>query len=265
MYPPEILAKMIDYALLRPDATESEVRDAARVARERHFACFCVQPCWVATVAEELRNSDVKTCAVVGFPHGANLPQTKSTEARLAVAQGAQELDMVLNIGALKSRNTALVRDDIEAVASVANVSGLTRDGNEVVIKVIIEMALLTPEEVRLACQLIVQSGADFVKTGTGTIPCEVTPRHIRQIRDVIGTNIGIKVAGGITTLEEALRMIDSGSNRIGSSHAVEILDAAARKPKPATTTKAKPAASPATAAPRPGPGRPAKAATKKG
>lgn len=250
MYPVEILAKMIDYALLRPDATEEDVREGCRLAREKHFACFCVHPCWVSVVAEELRSSDVKTCTVVGFPLGGNMPQTKAAEARLAFSQGAQEVDLMMNIGALKSGNRALVLEDIEAVASSANVSGLTRDGNEVVIKVIIEMALLTPQEIKLACQLIVQSGADFVKTGTGFVPSEVTPRDIRVIRDVIGTNIGIKVAGGIATLEQALRMIDSGANRIGSSHAVEIVEAAVKKPKPGATEKAKPQPAPAATKP---------------
>lgn len=251
MYPPEILAKMIDYAFLRPDATEEMIREGCRRAREKHFASFCVQPCWVSVVAEELQYSDVKTCTVVGFPLGANMPQTKAAEGRLAVSQGAQELDMVMNIGALKSRNLSLVLEDIDAVASVANVSGLTRDGNEVVIKVIIEMGLLTPEEVRLACKLVLQSGADFVKTGTGFVPSEVTPKDIRQIRDVIGTNVGIKVAGGITSLEDALRMIDSGANRIGSSTAVEIIEAAlAKKIKPSPE---KPKTPPPVAAKQPG------------
>jgi len=232
MYPPEILAKMIDFAVLQPDATEEMIRDAAVQAREKHFACLCVQPCWVSIAARELQHSDVKVCSVVGFPHGASLPQIKAAEAKLAVSHGAQELDMAMNLGALKSENFDLVRDDIEAVARTVNVSGLTRDSNEVVLKVIVEMALLTTLELKRACKIVAQSGADFVKTGTGFVPTEVTPRDIRQIRDIIGTNMGIKVAGGIHDLDQALRMIDSGANRIGSSTAVEIIEAATRKPK---------------------------------
>jgi len=232
MYPPEILAKMIDFAVLQPDATEAMIREAAAQARERHFACLCVQPCWVAVAAEELQYSDVKVCSVVGFPHGANMPQIKAAEAKLAVAHGAQELDMVMNIGALKSERFDLVREDIEAVASIANVSGLTRDGNEIVLKVIIEIGLLTPLEVKRACKIVAESGADFVKTGTGLVPTEVTPKDIRVIRDIIGTNMGIKVAGGIHDLDTALRMIDSGANRIGSSAAIEILEEAIHRPK---------------------------------
>jgi len=220
----EMLAKMIDWALLRPEVTRDEILDLCAIAQECHFAAIAIFPYWVRLAARELKHGDVKVCSVIGFPFGATTIATKVIEAKGVIAGGATEIDMVMNVGALKSGRYEIVRREIEEVVNIVNVAGLTRDGQDIMTKVIIEMGYLTEEEIRKACQIAKDAGADFIKTSTGFGPRDVTVEDIRLIRSVVGRETGIKAAGGIRTLKDALRMLDAGANRIGTSSGPEIV-----------------------------------------
>jgi deoxyribose-phosphate aldolase len=219
-----MLAKMIDCSLLRPEATRDEIIALCESARRYHFAAICIFPYWVRLAAQELRHSDVKVCAVVGFPFGVTTVATKVIEAKGVIAGGATEIDMMMNLGALKSERYDAVRRDIEEVVNIASMAGLTRDGQDIMVKVILEIGLLTEVEARRACQIAKDAGADFIKTNTGLGPYSTTVEDIRLIRSVVGREIGIKAAGGIDELKDAVRMLDAGANRIGSSHGVAIV-----------------------------------------
>jgi|YNPNPStandDraft_1061719.scaffolds.fasta_scaffold01331_10 deoxyribose-phosphate aldolase len=220
----KMLAKMIDYSLLRPEATRDDIIALCEEAKQYHFAAVCIFPYWVRLAEQQLRDSDVKVCAVVGYPFGVTTVATKVIEAKGVIAGGATEIDVMMNLGALKSKRYDAVRRDIEEVVNIANVAGLTRDGQDIMAKVIIEIGLLTEEEARCACQIAKDAGADFIKTSTGFGPRGTTIEDIRLIRSVVGREIGIKAAGGIDGLEPAIRMLDAGANRIGSSAAVAIV-----------------------------------------
>ncbi len=209
------MAAMIDHTLLKPDATREQILKLCSEAREYNFASCCVNPTWVPTVAEALRGSPVKTCVVIGFPLGANSTVVKSMETRDAVAAGADEVDMVINVGALKAGDYQLVQRDIEAVVEAAQ-------GR--IVKVILETALLTDEEKIKACQLSQQAGADFVKTSTGFGPGGATVEDIALMRRTVGKYMGVKASGGIRDQEKALAMVKAGATRIGASASIAIV-----------------------------------------
>ncbi|MCY7778384.1 deoxyribose-phosphate aldolase [Bacillus haynesii] len=210
------IARMIDHTVLKPDTVKSEIETLCKEARVYGFASVCVNPCWVKLCAELLKDSEVKVCTVIGFPLGATSPETKAFETKQAIADGAGEVDMVINIGALKDRDTGTVEHDIRAVTDAA-------DGKALV-KVIIETSLLTGEEKRLACELAVKAGADFVKTSTGFSGGGATVQDIKLMRDAVGPDIGVKASGGVRDKESALAMIEAGATRIGASAGVSIV-----------------------------------------
>lgn len=212
------LAKLMDHTLLKPEATASDIDRVVTEARAFGCASVCVNPCWVPRVAAGLAGSDITTCTVIGFPLGATTTATKVTEAREAVAAGAGEVDMVINVGALKGGDYNLVLADIAAVAQAAHEGGA-------LLKVIIETCLLTDDEKRRACELSVQAGADFVKTSTGFSTGGATVADVELMRVAVGPNKGVKASGGIRTLADALAMIEAGANRLGVSAAVSILE----------------------------------------
>lgn len=211
------IARMIDHTLLKPDATPDQIARLCQEAREYGFAAVCVNPCNVRQCSELLWGSGVKVCSVVGFPLGANLPEVKAYETERAIWDGAHEIDMVLNIGALKGGDYALVQRDIEAVTRVCRRSGVQS-------KVIIEAALLTDEEKIKACTLAKAAKADYVKTSTGFGPGGATVHDVELMRRVVGPEMGVKAAGGIRSLEEAKSMIKAGATRIGASASVKIM-----------------------------------------
>jgi len=211
------LASMIDHTLLRPDATYADLEREAAVALEYGTYSLCVKPCDVAKARRMLDGSDVKIITVVGFPLGCNVPRVKAVEAQAAIDDGAQELDMVINLTALKSGDDALVAQDIQAV---------TRAAAALPVKVIIETCLLTDAEKIRACRLSVSAGAAFVKTSTGFAPGGATPADIRLMRQTVGEHIGVKASGGIRTFAQAMELIDAGASRIGCSATRAIVDA---------------------------------------
>jgi deoxyribose-phosphate aldolase len=211
------VAAMIDHTLLRPDATRTEIETLCREAVEFRFASVCVNPTWVALCAARLRETPVKVCSVVGFPLGATTPDTKHYETRRALADGAAEIDMVINVGALKSGDVRLVERDVEAVTAPCRAAGA-------ISKVIIEAALLTDDEKRAACTLAKAAGADFVKTSTGFGPGGATVADVELMRQVVGGEMGIKAAGGVRDLEGLRAMVAAGATRIGASAGVRIV-----------------------------------------
>ncbi len=211
------MARMIDHTLLKPNGTEEQIRQLCAEAREFSFATVCVNPAWVPLCAELLRGSPVKVCTVIGFPLGATLPEVKAFEAQRCANLGATELDMVINVGALKSRLYDLVEDDIAAVVGAAHGLGAS-------VKVIIEAAYLTDEEKVEACVLSKAAGADYVKTSTGFAATGATVEDVALMRRVVGPEMGVKAAGGVKTAEDAKAMIAAGATRIGASASVKIL-----------------------------------------
>jgi deoxyribose-phosphate aldolase len=214
------IASSIDHTLLKPDATQDQIAQLCEEAREYGFAAVCVNPTNVKLATELLKGSSVAVCTVIGFPLGATLPEVKAYEAQQALNHGATEIDMVINIGALKSEDYELVEQDIAAVTRTCHENGA-------ICKVIIEAALLTEEEKSTACQLAKKAGADYVKTSTGFGPGGATVEDVTLMRRVIGPSMGIKAAGGIRTLKTALEMIEAGATRIGTSSSVKIMQEA--------------------------------------
>ncbi len=221
---PVTLAAMIDHTLLRPEATAAQVALLCEQARQYRFASVCINPAYVKLCAQSLHGSDVKVCTVIGFPLGATLPQVKGDETQQVLGEGAAEVDMVINVGALKNGDDALVLSDMGAVVRAAREAGA-------LVKVIIETALLTNEEKVRACQLAQQAGADFVKTSTGFGPGGATPADVALIRRVVGPSMGVKASGGVKTLQDVQKMVEAGATRIGASASVKIMQemAAAR------------------------------------
>ena len=209
------LAKTIDHTLLKPDATGAQILKLCDEAKAYGFASVCVNPCRVALAAEALRGSDVTPCCVVGFPLGAVPPESKAAETAAAVKDGAREIDMVMNIGAAKDGDWALVERDIAAVKAACGRARL---------KVIIECCLLTDDEKVRTCQAAVRAGADFVKTSTGFAKGGATVHDVALMRRTVGPDIGVKAAGGIHTRAEAEAMIQAGANRIGASAGIAIV-----------------------------------------
>ncbi len=208
---------VIDHTLLKPDATRDEIEKLCREAAEFHFATVCVNPAWVATAAARLRGTGVGVCSVVGFPLGATTAEVKNFETRRAIYDGATEIDMVINVGALKSGDLRTVERDIEAVTDPCRQCG-------VVSKVIIEAALLTDEEKITACTLSKAAGADFVKTSTGFGPGGATAADVALMRRVVGADMGVKAAGGVRDLEGLKAMVAAGASRVGASAGVKIV-----------------------------------------
>jgi deoxyribose-phosphate aldolase len=216
---------MIDHTLLKPDASRADIEKLCKEAAEFHFATVCVNPAWVGLAASLLRGSGVGVCSVVGFPLGASVADVKHYETRRAIYDGATEIDMVINIGALKSGDLRTVERDIEAVVSPCRQCG-------VVSKVIIEAALLTDEEKVSACSLAKAAGADFVKTSTGFASGGATAADVALMRRVVGADMGVKAAGGVRDLEGLKAMVAAGASRVGASAGVKIVqESAGQKP----------------------------------
>lgn len=211
------LAKMIDHTLLKPDATQQEIAQLCFEARKYGFASVCVNPTWVSLCAELLKGSPVKVCTVIGFPLGATSSETKAFETETAIRQGATEIDMVINIGALKARDLDLVAKDIRGVVNAAHPRGA-------IVKVIIETILLTDEEKTIASLLSKEAGADFVKTSTGFAGGGATVQDVALMRKAVGPEMGVKASGGVRTFEDAENMIKAGATRIGASAGVKII-----------------------------------------
>ncbi|WP_110931316.1 deoxyribose-phosphate aldolase [Paenibacillus bouchesdurhonensis] len=209
------IAGMIDHTLLRSDATKEEIRKLAEEAKEYGFASVCVNPVWVAYAAEQLSGSEVKVCTVIGFPLGAATSKAKAYETADAINNGAAEIDMVINIGALKSRDEAAVLHDIKAVVDAA--------AGKALVKVIIETALLTDDEKVRACELAVLAGAHFVKTSTGFQGGGATAEDVALMRRTVGPNVGVKASGGVRSLDDVNKMVEAGATRIGASSGVQI------------------------------------------
>ena len=210
------LNSYIDHTLLKPDATVDQIIKLCQEAKEYHFASVCVNSCWVRLCAELLRGSDVAVCTVVGFPLGAMIPEAKAFEALAAIENGATEIDMVINIGALKSKDYRMVAKDLQEVCSAVH-------EHDALVKVIIETCLLTREEKIIACLLAKNAGADFVKTSTGFSTAGATVEDVELMRKVVGETVGVKAAGGIRDRETAEKMIEAGADRLGASAGIAI------------------------------------------
>ncbi|EMR05896.1 Deoxyribose-phosphate aldolase 2 [Bhargavaea cecembensis DSE10] len=210
------VASMIDHTLLKPEVTKEQIVKLCSEAREYQFASVCVNPYWVETAASELSGSDVKVCTVIGFPLGAGTKETKAFETKDAIEKGAQEIDMVINIGALKSGDEETVEADIRAVVEAA--------AGKAIVKVIIETCLLTNDEKIIACRLSKQAGADFVKTSTGFSTGGATVEDVALMRLTVGDEMGVKASGGVRSLEDLQAMAEAGATRIGASSGVKIM-----------------------------------------
>jgi len=217
------LAKVIDHSLLRPELTEQEVVEGCQLAARYNTATVCVKPCHVRLAAEVLKGSDVKVSAVIGFPHGSNLTAIKVAEAQAAMDDGAVELDMVLNIGALRSGQADFVRSDIQAVCQAAHARGAK-------VKVIFENAYLNEAQKILACKLSEQAGADWVKTSTGFAPSGATLDDLHLMRANVSEKVQVKAAGGVRTLDAILAVIDAGCTRCGATATAAIMDEFAQR-----------------------------------
>lgn len=227
------LAGMIDHTLLKPDATSDKIAQLCFEAKKYHFASVCVNPTHVKLCADLLHDSDVKVCTVIGFPLGATSTEVKTFETKNALDNGATEIDMVINIGALKAGDVDLVARDIRGVVEVAHAANA-------LVKVIIETALLTDEEKVVASLLAKEAGADYVKTSTGFSGGGATVHDIELIRRTVGPSLGVKASGGIHTHEEAEALVAAGATRIGASAGVKIIQAGAAEQKPAETAASK-------------------------
>ncbi|HWR54674.1 MAG TPA: deoxyribose-phosphate aldolase [Bryobacteraceae bacterium] len=214
------IARLIDHTILKPDATRDQIVSLCREAREYGFASVCVNPCWVALAAAELAGAQSVVCSVCGFPLGASATSTKMQEAEAAIRCGAREIDMVINVGALRAGDHDAVRLDIRGVVETAHRAGA-------IVKVIIEAALLSDEQKVVACKLAQAAGADFVKTSTGFGPGGATAHDVALMRATVGPAMGVKAAGGIRTLEDLKTMVAAGADRIGASAGIQIIQAA--------------------------------------
>lgn len=211
------LAKYIDHTQLKPDTTKEKIKQIVDEAREYKFASVCVNPHWVSYCFDQLKDTSVKVCTVIGFPLGATSTESKVFETKQAIQDGATEVDMVINVGELKSGNDQFVKDDIQAVVNAAKEGALT--------KVIIETSLLTNDEKVRACQLAKEAGADFVKTSTGFSGGGATLDDVKLMRETVGPDMGVKASGGVRDLETTNAMIEAGATRIGASAGIDIIN----------------------------------------
>ena len=214
------IARLIDHTLLRPEATHADILQLCREALEHHFASVCVNAYWVPLAASQLAGSDVKVCTVVGFPLGATSTEAKVAETEAALRAGAQEIDMVLNIGALRGDDDRAVEEEIALVAAACHRGGA-------ILKVILETSLLNDDQKIVACKLSQMAGADFVKTSTGFSSSGATVPDVELMRRAVGPEMGVKASGGIRTLDDLLKMLVAGATRIGASAGVKIVEAA--------------------------------------
>ena len=214
---PETIAALIDHTLLKPESARADVEQVCAEARRASFASVCINPFWVRFAIRELEGSPVRVCTVIGFPLGANETGTKVAEARTALAQGATELDVVQNIGALRSGEAQIVRDELRQLADLAHSHGA-------LLKVILETILLSGEEKKASCHLAAEAGVDFVKTSTGFAGGGATVDDVQLMRSIVGADIGVKASGGVRTLAALREMVQAGANRIGTSSGVSIL-----------------------------------------
>jgi deoxyribose-phosphate aldolase len=218
--PPDVnRASLIDHTLLKPEATRDDIVKVCREAKQYQFASVCVNPYWVSLVGHELAGTEVKVCTVIGFPLGATLTAVKIAETAAALRLGAKEIDMVLNIGALRGSDYHAVQTDIHSVVEISHGAGA-------IVKVILETALLSDVQKGVACFLAKTAGADFVKTSTGFGPGGATAHDVALMRAVVGPDMGVKASGGIRTLEDFETMVAAGANRIGASAGVKIVNA---------------------------------------
>ncbi len=211
------LAKYIDHTLLKPESTREDIRRICEEAKQYNTASVCVNPFWIGFVAEQLKGTDIKPCCVIGFPLGATLPEVKAFETAAAIRDGAKEVDMVINVGALRGAEFETVYEDIKAVVDAA--------AGKALVKVIIETCLLTDEQKVLACKLAKQAGADFVKTSTGFSTSGAKVEDIRLMRETVGPEMGVKASGGVRTKADAEAMIEAGATRIGASSSKKIIE----------------------------------------
>lgn len=208
--------KLIDHTALKPNTNKESILKLIAEAKTYDFASVCVNPCWVALAHQELKNTDVKVCTVIGFPLGANTTEVKVFETKDAIEKGAQEIDMVINIAMLKDKEYDYVENEIHQIVKAAK--------DKAIVKVIIETCLLTDEEKIKACELSQKAGADFVKTSTGFSTGGATVHDIALMRKTVGAEMGVKASGGVHTHEEALAMVEAGATRIGASAGVKLL-----------------------------------------
>lgn len=209
------LNRLIDHTILKADATKEDIIKLCNEAKQYHFASVCVNPSYVPLASELLKGTDSKVCTVVGFPLGAMLPESKKQEAIDAIKKGAQEVDMVINIGRLKDKDYQYVQDEIHSLKEACG---------SLILKVIIETCLLTDEEIVEACKLAKAAGADFVKTSTGFSKWGAKVKDVELMRKTVGPEMGVKASGGIKDKEEALEMVKAGATRIGTSHGIDIV-----------------------------------------
>lgn len=211
------LAKYIDHTLLKPESTRADIARVCEEAKHYNTASVCVNPCWIGFVAEQLKGTDIKPCCVIGFPLGATLPEVKAYETAAAIRDGAKEVDMVINVGALRGAEFETVYEDIKAVVDAA--------AGKALVKVIIETCLLTDEQKVIACKLAKHAGADYVKTSTGFSTGGAKVEDIRLMRETVGSEMGVKASGGVRTKADAEAMIAAGASRIGASSSKKIIE----------------------------------------
>ena len=218
------LAKMIDHTILKANATQSDIEKLCEEAKEYNFASVCVNPYWVPLASDLLKNSTVKVCTVIGFPLGATSSESKASETEIAILQGADEVDMVINVGAMKNNQTDIVEKDILSVVNSARQTGKAQNKN-ITVKVILETCYLTKDEIKNACLCAKNAGADFVKTSTGFGTGGATVEDVKLMKETVGSSMEVKASGGIRDYETAIKMIEAGATRLGTSSGIAIVE----------------------------------------
>lgn len=216
------LAKMIDHTILKANATQNDIEKLCEEAKKYNFASVCVNPYWVPLTSALLKNSTVKVCTVIGFPLGATSSESKAYETEIAILQGADEVDMVINVGAMKNNQTDIVENDILAVVNSARKTGKSQNKN-IIVKVILETCYLTKDEIKKVCICAKNAGADFVKTSTGFGTGGATVEDVALMKKTVGETMQVKASGGIRDYETAIKMIEAGASRIGTSSGIAI------------------------------------------
>ena len=217
------LAKMIDHTILKANATQSDIEKLCDEAKKYNFASVCVNPYWVPLASDLLKNTIVKVCTVIGFPLGATSSESKASETEIAILQGADEVDMVINVGAMKNNKTDIVENDILSVVNSARKTGKSQNKN-IIIKVILETCYLTKDEIKNACICAKNAGADFVKTSTGFGTGGATVEDVALMKQTVGETMQVKASGGIRDYETAIKMIEAGATRLGTSSGISIV-----------------------------------------
>ncbi len=217
---PKDMVKIVDYTILDPKVTVRDVKEVCDQAKEYNFAAVCVNPCYVPLTAKLLEGSSVKVCTVVGYPLGSNTSETKAFETKSVIRDGAQEIDMVVNIGTIKEHNWPKVKEDIKAVIDATKIAGVTRN---IITKVILETNYLTDEEIENTCSIIKKLKVDFIEVSSGFDQMAIID-DVSLIRKLVGRSIGVKASGGINDFDYALDMLDAGANRIGTSSGIAIV-----------------------------------------